>query len=75
MNKEIVAEIVGRFGTQGRLARALGHVNATTVNGWVTRGNIPSAQIPSVLAAAERLHIKLEPSDFFAATTPTQAAE
>jgi len=56
-------EIIGRFGGISALARALGHRNATTVQGWAERGVIPIRQIPAVLTVAQRLGIAITVAD------------
>ena len=61
----VAEEIVFAFGGQAALARALGHTNMTTVQGWCKRGVVPLRQIPPVLAAARRLKVKLRLVDFF----------
>lgn len=56
--------ILERFGTQGRLARALG-LPPSTVSAWRVAGRIPAQHQEAVLSAARRLYIVLEPADFF----------
>jgi hypothetical protein len=56
--------IIQKFGTVTRLARALGHPHATTVQAWKKRGFIPQRQHEAVYEAAKRECIPLEPSDF-----------
>lgn len=62
-----VARIIDAFGGLTGLAKALGHNNPTTVQGWKDRGTIPSRQIPEVIEAGRRLEkpVILAPADFF----------
>jgi len=67
---EQVKAIIERFGGLTAMAKALGHQNPTTVQGWRDRGNIPSRRIPEVIAAAKREGFDLALADFF----PAEAA-
>ena len=58
--------IIDRFGGMTALARALGHKNPTTVQGWKVRGIIPARQQRELLDLAKRSGVRLEPADFFA---------
>lgn len=58
--------IIERFGGMTALARALGHKNPTTVQGWKVRGIIPARQQRELLDLAKRTSVPLEPADFFA---------
>lgn len=58
--------IIERFGGMTALARALGHKNPTTVQGWKVRGIIPAHQQRALLILAKTVHVPLEPADFFA---------
>ena len=62
-----VEKIIDAFGGISALARAMGHKNPSTVQGWRDRGCVPARQIPSVIAVAERLGAPspLSPADFF----------
>lgn len=60
-----VETVIRKFGGLSPLARALGHRNVTTVQGWRVRGSIPAAQQARVLSVARGLGIQLSPSDFF----------
>jgi hypothetical protein len=51
--------VIRRFGSQRKLAAALGHTNHTTVQGWKASGRIPAQQQVAVLDAAARLGIEL----------------
>ncbi len=62
--------IISKFGGINPLARALGHKNASTVQGWKERGFIPSRQQALVLRAAKDNDIELSAADFF----PSEAA-
>jgi|GEM_PF-5849063 len=64
-----VEKIIGAFGGLSALARAMGHRNPTTVQGWRDRGCVPARQIPGVIAAAERLKLPLALADFFDGAT------
>jgi ribosome-binding protein aMBF1 (putative translation factor) len=66
--------IIGKFGTQERLADALG-INQSVIAGWKRRGFIPARQQSRVLEAARALAIKLEPADFFESVAVTPAPE
>jgi hypothetical protein len=57
--------IIDRFGGIAALARALGHRNSSTVQGWKERGVIPIRQIENVLAAARARGVLLSHADFF----------
>jgi len=57
--------IISKFGGINPMARALGHVNASTVQGWKKRGFIPSRQQSVVLAKARELKIDISEGDFF----------
>lgn len=59
--------VIARFGGISKLARALKHPHVTTVQGWKTRGVIPSRQMPAVLKAAEEQGIKLSAADLIEA--------
>lgn len=64
MSTEVVERIIKKFGTQERLAEALG-INQSVVAGWKKRGVVPARQQPEVLKAGQKLDIDLTPSDFF----------
>jgi hypothetical protein len=53
-----------RFGGIRRMQAALGHRNASTIQGWRMRGVIPVRKQHDVLEAARRLGIALEPAEF-----------
>jgi hypothetical protein len=65
--KPPVDRIVDKFGGLTAMAKALGHKNPTTVQGWRLRGSIPSRQIPAVIEAGKSLEapVHLTPADFF----------
>ena len=65
MSIRAVDRIIAQFGGLAPLARALGHNNAGTVQGWQRRGVVPSRQIPLVIQAGRGLGFQLEPNDFF----------
>lgn len=58
------ARVITKFGTQERLADALG-CRQSVIAGWKRRGFIPAPQQSRVLDAARRLKIALTPDDFF----------
>lgn len=64
MNNLAIAEIVGKFGSQVRLASEI-DVSQSTIAHWIKRGVIPSRQQWKILGAARRLKIDLSPNDFF----------
>lgn len=64
------ARIIEKFGTQERLAQALG-CRQSVIAGWKRRGFVPAPQQGRVLAAAASTGIALEPSDFFDAPPDT----
>lgn len=59
--------IVGLFGGQNAMARALG-VSQGTVWGWLQAGFIPARRVPQIIDAAARLDpaVVLTPADFYA---------
>lgn len=59
-------KIIDKFGGVYPLARALGHKNPTTVQGWLSRGFVPPRQHEPVWEAAKREGIDLSLSDFAA---------
>lgn len=59
-----VARIISKFGTQEKLAAALG-TRQNVISMWKKRGYVPAQQQPKVLAAARDLGIDLTPDDFF----------
>lgn len=62
-----VADIIEELGGVTALARALGHRWPTTVQGWKSRGVIPSRQVSAVLKAANTLGKPLSAADLFPA--------
>jgi transcriptional regulator with XRE-family HTH domain len=56
--------IIRKFGTQERLAGALG-CRQSTIAGWKRRGFVPVRQQTKVLKAAHALGLALRPRDFF----------
>lgn len=61
--------IIDKFGGVYPLARALGHKNPTTVQGWLSRGFVPPRQHEPVWEAAQREGIDLVLSDFAAVSS------
>jgi hypothetical protein len=62
-----VSRIIDKFGGLTAMAKALGHRNVSTVQGWKDRQRVPSAQIPAVIEAGKGVEppIVLTPNDFF----------
>lgn len=56
--------IIRKFGTQERLAAALG-CRQSVIAGWKKRGFVPAQQQAKVLEAAQREGVELCPADFF----------
>ena len=67
MSREVVAQIIGKFGTQEKLADAL-NCRQSVIAGWKRRGVVPARQQKRVLEAAQKLQINLTPADFFEAS-------
>src|SRR5918992_535985 len=65
MSRDTVEHIIGRFGSQQRVAELLG-IWQTAVSGWVRRGAIPARRQEQLLSIAKREGIELSPADFFA---------
>jgi crotonyl-CoA carboxylase/reductase len=65
MSRATVEQIIGRFGSQQRVAELLG-IWQTAVSGWVRRGAIPARRQEQLLSIAKREGIELSPADFFA---------
>jgi hypothetical protein len=57
--------IIARFGGITALAKALGHRNPTTVQGWKERGFVPVRQIGAVVRAGQSLDPPLSHAEFF----------
>src|SRR5438445_9560743 len=57
--------IIGRFGSQTRLARSLGK-RQSTIQHWASTGRIPSQWYRPLMSLARREGIILEPKDFVA---------
>ena len=64
MSRDTVEQIIGRFGSQQRVAELLG-IWQTAVSGWVRRGAIPARRQAQLLSVARREGIALSPADFF----------
>ena len=58
-------KIIAKFGGVRPLARALGHNNPSTVQGWTRRGYVPAWHQRAVLQAAQREQVDLKPEHFF----------
>lgn len=57
--------IIAKFGTQERLAEALG-CRQSVIAGWKKRGFVPAQKQSQVLEAAKKSDVDLRPDDFFA---------
>lgn len=68
----LIDRIIEHFGGLTALARALGHRNPTTVQGWRDRGRVPLEHIHQVVAVANERGMSLSPDDFI--PTPKEAA-
>jgi crotonyl-CoA carboxylase/reductase len=64
MSRTTVEQIIGRFGSQQRVAELLG-IWQTAVSGWVRRGAIPARRQEQLLRIARREGVALSPADFF----------
>jgi ribosome-binding protein aMBF1 (putative translation factor) len=56
--------VISKFGTQEKLAAALG-CRQSVIAGWKRRGYVPAQQQVRVLEAAREQGIDLTPADFF----------
>lgn len=56
--------VIGKLGGVNSAARVLGHRNASTVQGWKTRGFVPASRQEEVLTKANAAGIALSPLDF-----------
>lgn len=66
--------IINKFGGINPMARALGHQNASTVQGWNERGFIPAKQHQAIWDAARRMGIKIELHEFAAIAPQSRRA-
>src|SRR3954464_1114928 len=64
MSRNTVENVIRKFGSQQRVAEALG-IWQTAVSGWVRRGAIPARRQEELLQIARREGIALAPGDFF----------
>ncbi len=62
-----ISDIIERLGGLTELAKALGHKNPTTVQGWKVRDTIPIRHIPAVIEAGKAKGVDLELADFLPA--------
>ena len=72
MSRATVEQVIGRFGSQQRVAELLG-IWQTAVSGWVRRGAIPAKRQEQLLRIAQREGVSLAPADFFADPRPWSA--
>jgi hypothetical protein len=56
------SEIINAFGGVSKLAKALGHANVTTVDGWKRKGRIPHWRRLEIVDAAKREGVELPQS-------------
>jgi hypothetical protein len=56
--------VINKFGGINACARACGHKNASTVQGWKERGWIPQERQPEVIEAGRAAGVKLTAEDF-----------
>jgi hypothetical protein len=66
--------IIAKFGSLRGLARALGHENPTTVQGWKDRGSIPIKHARKIIAASAAFDVPVVEADFFPADADTEVA-
>lgn len=59
-----VDRIVAKFGTQQKLADAIG-IAQSTVAMWKKRGNIPSRNIGLIIDAAAKRRVRINTDEFF----------
>ncbi|MFV0922758.1 carph-isopro domain-containing protein [Sphingomonas parapaucimobilis] len=59
----MIRDVIIQLGGVRRLARRLGHRNASTVQGWWERGVIPAHQQAHVLHAAREASVPVQASD------------
>jgi len=64
MNNIAVSQIIGKFGSQVKLAGEIS-VSQSTISHWIKRGIIPTRQQQKILRAAKRLNLDISPNDFF----------
>jgi len=62
MNMTSALEIINAFGGVSKLAKALGHRNVTTVDGWKRSGRIPEWRRREIVEAADRESVTLPDS-------------
>jgi hypothetical protein len=60
--RQLALDVIAAFGGLTRTARALGHKNVTTVQGWKRAGRIPHWRQAEILAAAGRESVTLPAS-------------
>lgn len=67
MRRETQAEyLIGRFGGIAATAKALGHRNSSTVQGWKERGTVPLRQFQQMIEAGASLSPPLVEQEYFA---------
>jgi UDP-4-amino-4,6-dideoxy-N-acetyl-beta-L-altrosamine transaminase len=64
MERNSVARIIEKFGTQGVLAAAIG-IDPSAISHWKRRGLIPAHRQRQILEAATHRGIAVSPADFF----------
>lgn len=68
-----VGQIITKLGGLSVVAKALGHRNVTTVQGWVDRGVIPARRQREVLELAESVGFDIGPDDLIPTHSPSEA--
>lgn len=74
-DRTYVDRIIRKLGGLTATARALGHENPSTVQGWKERGVIPARQQAKVLEIGRTLPEPIEPSDFFDLPASSSSAD
>lgn len=59
-----VRSVISKFGGVRPLARALGHANPSTVQGWWSRSQIPWRLVEQVIEVGAQRGITIELADF-----------
>lgn len=59
MGKSLAEKVITSFGGVSALAKALGHKNVTTVDGWKRSGRIPEWRRHEIIEAAKRDQVSL----------------
>jgi len=65
-----IDRVIDAYGGLAGLARALGHRNSSTVQGWRNRGRVPITKIRDVIALAKAKGLEFTPGDFVPESSP-----